>query len=306
MTDFENEFVRYYRQATAEDQQEFRDALFADVVDDLKSRIVRWVNPAKDKIRPTAVLNSVIRRLLVKFNNNPNALAEMDNFFGYLHRTAKTVLLDQYQFEQRAKGYRFNREAEEGGQFEQVVKITSLVVNAPDGTQDNDNVASPYNQELAEFTKDLQNLLAEKAGEYEIFADYPRYYKPETESDERRRQILTLVVAGYRTTEIAEKFNMNEHQIENDRKAIRAYVLECEISKKIDDGWTAERIIKEHPLSKLTHITPGVMCALRLTPAKFEQILTALAETDPRFAQLTNAPGFAHRIAQLHVAQLHE
>ncbi len=292
MPDFATEFVQHYRQATAEDQQEFCDALFADAVDDLKSRIVRWVNPAKDKIRPTAVLDSVIRRLFVKFNNNPNALAEMDNFFGYLHETAKTALSGQRNIERKAtRGYIGNK---------QVVNLVPLGVQGPDGTQDNDNVASPYNQELAEFTKDLQNLLAEKAGEYEIFADYPRYYKPETENDERRRQILTLVVAGYRTKEIAEKLNMNEHQVENDRRAIRAYVLVCQISKKIDDGWTAKRIIEEYPLSKLTHINQEVMRALRLTPDEFKQILLNLAKEDPRFAQLINAPGFAHTIAQLH------
>lgn len=300
MPDFATEFVQHYRQATAEDQQEFRDALFADAVDDLKSRIVRWVNPAKDKIRPTAVLDSVIRRLLVKFNNNPNALAEMDNFFGYLHRTAETVLLDQYQFEQKAKGYKFNRKAEEGGQFEQVAKITSLVINDPNGAQDND-VPDSFNPDFAEFYKDLQNLLAEKAKEkeYEIFADYPRYYKPETEGDRRRRQILTYVVAGYTSREIAKKLNLNEHQVENDRRVIRAYVLVCQISKKIDDGWTAKRIIEEYPLSKLTHINQEVMRALRLTPDKFKQILLNLASKDPKFANLTNDPDFNNRIAEL-------
>ncbi|MBR4834985.1 MAG: hypothetical protein IKU86_11750 [Thermoguttaceae bacterium] len=241
-------FAERYAAASPEDKKALNDALFSDVLVDLKSNIQRQLVPGAQVVRATSILDSTILSALVCFGNTPERVKEIDNLLAYLFHTARNVFFEKLASQKRAMGWvRRKVDADGRRRLEQVAEVKSIS-SAQDDQNDFD-VPETAVVLPASFVEDLQNYPLTGVAQ-DLFADYPRL----TEND---KKILLMKMDGFKGKEIAESLGITYDTLNNRRRVIKKYMRSRQIRAMREQGCSDEKI----------------MATFELSPEKFAKIL---------------------------------
>lgn len=244
--DVKSFFAEKYANASPEDKKALNDALFSDVVADLKGRIQRQLVPGAQVVRATSILDSTILSALVCFNNTPERVKEIDDFLAYLFTIARNVFFAKLASRKRATGW--VRKVNDGQRsWEKVAEVKSL--HSDKEYQKDLDVPENGTALRASFVEDLQNFPLTGVAQ-DLFADYPRL----TEED---KQILLMKMDGFKGAEIAETLGITYDMLNYRRRVIKNYMRSRHIRLMREQGCSDENI----------------MAALELSPEKFAKIL---------------------------------